>query len=299
MLGIVSLLFGTLVLSVNLVTEYIALNGETPLTELPSWNSALHRTGLTTGYAEFSHFLSWGAYLEDQFSRIGGMIYPYYLLNQEFFVQNHWSLPDLSVLGIIAFASCLIGLIFARHKILLATLLVSGFCWALPMRHHAAFHNYESIFYVGIPMVFFAFCTLGLLWTCSLFKNRMMIVACRFFTTVFAVFIFVLSSFHMSQAGNAEEIIFRKKLSDDFDVVRKIMKNRTILIREEVYEKLYLGGPRNIISYYLAENVIIGERERGFWDHADFELKTDHEQISDALLTPGNELVFLYDKGHS
>ena len=296
MLGIVSLLFGTLVLSVNLVTEYIALNGETPLTKLPSWSSALLRTGLTTGYAEFSHLLSWGTYLDDQFSRIGGMVYPYYLLNQEFFVQNHWSLPDLSVLGIIAFVSCLIGLIFVHHKILLAILLVSGFCWALPMRHHAAFHNYESIFYIGISMVFFAFCTLGLLWTCSLFKNRMVIVACRFFTTIFTIFIFILSSFHMSQAGNAEETIVRKKLSGDFDVVREIMKNSTILIRQEVYEKFYLGGPRNIISYYLAGNVIIRERERDFWDHAKFLLKAEHEQSSDALLTPRNELVFLYDK---
>ena len=123
-----------------------------------------------------------------------------------------------------------------------------------------------------------------------------MIMLCHFFTTIFAVSVFVLSSFHMSRAGNVEEIIFHKKLSDDFDVVRKIMKNRTVLIRQEVYEEFYLAGPRNIISYHLAGNVIIGERERDFWDHAEFVLKTEHEQISEALLTPGNELVFLYDK---
>ena len=303
-LGAVSLLFGTSVLAFNFITEYIALNGETPLTQLSTWNSMLRRTGQTTTYSEFSHALSWGPYLKEQFSRIGGMVYPYYLLNQVFSVQNHWSVPNLSVLGIVVFASCLIGLIFARHKILLATLLASGFFWMLPMRHNAHFHDFESIFYIGIPLVFFAFCALGFLWTCKLFDNRTVIVPGRFFSTIFAVFVFVLSSSHMSRAGySVEESIFHEKLSDDFNVVRKIMKNRTVVVRQELHDELrnhsYLfdtGITSAIVPYYLSGNAILGEGERDFWDRAEFLLKSEHEKTSKALLTPENEFVFLYDK---
>ena len=51
-----------------------------------------------------------------------------------------------------------------------------------------------------------------------------------------------------------------------------------------------------IIPYYLAGNVILDERERDFGDRADFMLKSKHERMSKALLTPENEFVFLYDK---
>ena len=71
-LGIVALLFGTTVLSVNFANEYVALNGERGLTELPSVRSMLMRTGL-------SHEpRGWPAVLKSQFYRIGRMSLPYF-----------------------------------------------------------------------------------------------------------------------------------------------------------------------------------------------------------------------------
>ena len=301
-LGAVSLLFGTSVLAFNFIMEYIALNGETPLTQLPSWKAMLYRTGLNSH--GLLHLHSWSPFLEQQFSQIGGMVYPYYLLQQVFDVQNHWSMPDLFVLGIIASVTCLIGLVFSHHKILLASLLASGFCWALPMHQTAALHNFESMFYIGIPLIFFTFCALGFLWICKLFDNRIVVVFSRFFSTICSVFVFVFSTLYMSQVGyGVEERRFHEKLSDDFNAVRKIMKSGIVLVRRKFHEDLHSHGTmldpdivQFIIPYYLAGNVILDERERDFWDRADFMLKSKHERMSKALLTPENEFVFLYDK---
>lgn len=314
-LGVVSLLFGMLVLGFNLATEYIALNGEFSLTRLPTWFSVLRRIGQTEEYIQFSHLLSWYPYLKDQFSRIGGMVFPYYLLNQIFSTSNHWSVPNLSVLGIIVFGSSLIGLIFAHHKILWATLLVFVFCWMLPFRHHAYDHDYESIFYVGISMVFFTFCILGFLWICSLFREHIVTVV-RFLSVSFAVFVFVLSVFTMSRSGySVEHSIFHKKLTDDFEVIRKITNNRTIFIQQEVYNELHKHSylfdihiSVSVIPYYLAGNVILNcakimlrvqsciRQGDDNWDHVEFLLKSEREITSKALLTPENDFVFLYDK---
>ena len=309
-LGVVSLLFGMSVLASNFVMEYIALNGERSLTQLPSWDSMLRRTGQsTTGFSEFSHILSWGAFLKQQFSWIGAMVYPYYLLDQVFVVQNPWSIPDLSVLGIIAFVACLIGLIFTRHRILSATLLVSGFFWTLPVRHSAAFHDFESMYYIGIPLILFSFGASGLLWTCRLFNNQVIVRLNRIFLAITSFLAFVFSSFYMNQAGyvgySHEASEFHEKLVDDFDTIRKITKQSTVVIPQNLHENLqdimtdsdgYVYVSPHMISYYLSGNVILDESKQKFWDLSDFILKPKHEEASSALITPENELVFLYDQ---
>ena len=316
-LGVVTLLFSMLVLGFNLATEYMAWNGEKSLTELPTWSSMLRRTGQTDAYSE----ILWYPYLKDQFSRIGGMVYPYYLLNQKINVQNHWSLPDLSLLGFVVFGSCLIGLFFTRHKILLATLLMFGFYWSIPFRYSVNVHSFESIFYIGIPIVFFTFCLLGLLRICGLFQNRRMITAIRFFSIASVVFIFVLSVSDMSRVRyDTESSVYRKKMQDDLDVIRKMLKNRTVLVREEIYDDLQRHDPLmnklinfDIIFFYLSGNVILDyaknddysvggvfqscNRLKDIWeDHAEFVLSSKLEENSKNLLTPKNDFIFLYDK---
>lgn len=54
------------------------------------------------------------------------------------------------------FVACLIGLTRGRSIMLLIPLVISGFCWSIPMRHDTAFHDYWVLLYIGIPLVFFS-----------------------------------------------------------------------------------------------------------------------------------------------
>ena len=72
-LGVVAVLFGSVVLGTNVAREHAALGGETPLAELPSVQSALYRTSVVSRGGAFN----WPGFAEQQFSRIGLASVPY------------------------------------------------------------------------------------------------------------------------------------------------------------------------------------------------------------------------------
>ena len=78
---------------------------------------------------------------------------------------------------------------------LLATLAILGFCWALPLRNSVAFHDFETVFYVGIPLVFFR---LDYVVTCANCPSRQSIAA----VAVAALLLFVLSAAEMARIGH-------------------------------------------------------------------------------------------------
>ena len=195
-LGVVALLFGTAVLSVNFANEYIALNGETGLTELPSVRSMLMRTGQTENFnPQYPRWMDWPSILKSQFYRIGRMSLPYFFAGR---VTGQFDFRDPVPLGwqdaiggILVSGTCLIGLAFVRPTLPWATLVLSGFCWALPMRQFTAtpFHDFESLFYIGLPLLLFS---LVLLFIHRLSGRRLCVVVGL---SVAALPVFVLSSF--------------------------------------------------------------------------------------------------------
>ena len=81
LLGMVALGLGLSILTFNFTMEYVALDGETPLTELPSFESMLRRTGQNPHFNErHASIQSWRPFLEVQFRRILRMFIPYPLL---------------------------------------------------------------------------------------------------------------------------------------------------------------------------------------------------------------------------
>ena len=149
-LGVITLAFGLAVLSFNLGNEYRALDGEVPLTELPTVKSMTKRLGASDRFNErYAEALDWGNFLEAQLYHIARATLPFSISP----LGNN----TLSVIiGALASSVVVLGLLVARHKMLLTTLVSSGFCWALPMRHNVAFHDYEAVFYIGVPLALFS-----------------------------------------------------------------------------------------------------------------------------------------------
>ena len=173
-LGIAAALFGLAVLTFNLANEYTAHHGNVPLRQLPSAQSILKRIGQDPQYnAAQIDALEWRRFLPGQFRRIGRMTLPYALTAHTnglhgFHPPGKIPLPYLPI-GLAALAACLAGLLLTpRHRLLLTTLALSGIAWAILVRHNTAVHNYESVFYIGIPLTLFTL----ILWQTQQQRSR-------------------------------------------------------------------------------------------------------------------------------
>ena len=231
--------------------------------------------------------VAWPRFLRYQFHRLGGTSLPFILspyIDTISVKPTPGSMTD-TVTGIGISCVCLVGLMFVRQKILWATLALSGFCWALPMRYSSTFSEHDSVFYVGIPLVFYSLALLGVR---RLSDGRLVVGLC-----VVALLIFVLSSFKMARVGHdAEAAKLQKETMSDFDVIRRLTTGKVVFFSPKKFDggSLY-GTPR----YYLAGSVILFPDDRPNFTFADFVVLPER-QTSPALLTPDNTRFFLYDR---
>ena len=282
-LGVVTLLFGMAALSFNLGNEYWALDGEVPLTELPTVKSMTYRLGTDDEFNElYAEALEWENFLENQCYRIARATLPFYISP----FDNTDIYEDKDYLGVIigALASSVVvlGLLVARHKMLLATLALSGLCWALPMRHNTAFHDFEGVFYIGVPLVLFS---MGLSRLPRLFGDRLLVGL-----SAAALLVFVLSSFQMGRVGHdprASE--FQEAVVADFEHIRTIAEaGQSVFV--PVSSRWFAGG-WGTVNYYLSGRVI----GRSWRDSFAYDFFLSRQRVAvPTLLTPDNRHVFLY-----
>ena len=309
LLGIVALGFGLAILTFNFAMEYIALDGQTPLTELPSFQSMLNRTSVNQGAVRASW--PWGAFFEVQFLRIFLMFVPYGLIGSGGILESPpWQtqfqgvlIPAANinaitviewlskfqgvVLGVGLSGACLIGLMFTRQRMLFATLASFGFFWALPMRQTTVLHGFESMYYVGLPMVFFS---LALLWLRGLARGRLIP-----YLAAGSALLFAVSGFQMSRvAHGAESARFAQEAEQDMIVIRELTEETgvvTVLPLDGLSPtESGFGWESYKMVYYLNRSFL------RFEDRSEQGFSLMRERIdTDALLTPQNRQFFLYD----
>ena len=289
-LGAIALFFGVSLLTFNFTNEYLALDREIPLTEIPSLQSIMYRTGLAPNTRESSpRWLQWRDYGERQFHRVGVMSLPYafspsYVDND---LREARLLPFI-ILGIAVSLASLIGLLFIRrYKMLLAALIVSGFCWALPMRYATGYpyHQFEALYYVGVTLGLFS---LVLLCLRRLSGERLIAAL-----SIAAALIFALSALRMAQLDNPSQITeLHQAARADFEVIHSMTGGKTILINAlpKFHERI-----KNIYYYYLSDRVIInGYENAAFTPRLPDFILTGSRADGLASLTPQNRVLFLY-----
>ena len=160
LLGALALLFGVGVLGYNLLQEHAGLEDPLPVADLPSAKSI---AGRIWAWRSDDPQLAWPTFLEWQLHRVGTMVLPFGLATGLDFNEIQWrasGAPSLCWLGLVGTVGCLAGLALLnrRHRAILATLALSGFCWALLVRGNTFDddHQFEAMFYVGVPLVLFA-----------------------------------------------------------------------------------------------------------------------------------------------
>lgn len=295
-LGVVTLALGALIFAYNIGNEYYALNiremRHLDIADLPSLRSILYRTGLSQEVASGKSLdLS---FFEGQFARIGLMSVPFiwsgFLLG---YSAENWALIETQnfYLGILVVGVCVIGVFKMRQRLLSMTALVFGFCWAIPMYRNTLQHEYDSIFYIGIPLVFY---TLLLLFLKECLGEGFVPLI-----SVVSLLIFLLSSYRMGNTDRNERAVeFHKSMVEDFNAIRDFTKGKNVWlpIRNNAEEIIEFIGARYGFHYYLSESNIIFTRsscDRRL-DKVDYMIRTGRDDVP-GLLTPNNRMAFLYD----
>ena len=299
----------------NIANEYLAMNRDVPLTRLPTVRSYIGRLGFEDQiFVTHAIKLAWGPYLQGQVSRIGGMSTPYFV-DQRRKGQpwpGPWEIPGLpfvlqgpgdtghppvqraalalsGLAGAFVIAASAAGLFFMRHKLLIATLLLAGWCWVIPLRTSAGTHEFEALFHIGAPLVFFAF---GLLLVRWLVRREWVIGV----LSVAALVVFILSSFEMSRVGHgAEEARFQEAMVQDFEVIRSLTPGEDVLALFRSMKSLAaFGGAPHAVSHYLAQRSRSLRYEQTALGAGGVTIMRERIDTP-ALLTPENREMFLYD----
>lgn len=314
-LGIIVVGFSLLVLVSNIASQYYHHNIEndfnTELSDLPVLQSATRRLGGTASSTFTYERVEWLPFLGDEFVKIGLMSIPFALPGYSS-VPSWWEgsgitgvseLQNLSI-GIVVVGICVIGGIFARYRLLTMTAVISGFCWAIPLRYNVIFHHWESLYYVGLPLVFFA-----IVFTFVRKLSNELFIG---LSSVITVLIFGFSNFQMSSVRDDSGLSadLHRTLVEDFNVMRPLIEESSVLIPAgnsgEDFEKNFTGVPGGGLLYYLSGGILVFndpwcnvanidyEYNVDFVpDEVDFVIQTRRDMPG--LLTPNNQMVYLYD----
>ena len=286
--GAATALWSLLLLGFNFVSEYLALGGEVPLADLPSFRALLYRTGVDdTVLSSSSVYLEWNAYLREQLFRIAVAAAPFALLQALDLDTMLWPRdPRIVAAGAVLLGASLAGPIFLPQRTPAAALMLSGWVWALAFRAEAATHDFEALFYVGVPLLLFASLLLGLRrlpWRTATLPGLAVVAAAAF----------VLSAAQMGRVGHdAEAAAFQRDVAADFRTIRGIATGRSVVVGE-IDEAL---SAYRIRDYYLTGSFIqdglVGSEEswRGS-SRYDFAVLQGDLGVS---ATPGNRRLFLY-----
>ena len=311
--GGIALAFACVVLGWNFTNEHRALDGGRAFTGLPSFNSMLRNAGV--GEAKDrpgARPFGWGEFVGDQFRRIGVMSLPYGLRA----ATGHGyggaagrspgggaSGPrqpaagalaaTVTMLGVGVFLVAVVALKWMRWRALTASLLVSGFCWALPVRHQAFLHDFIALFHIGVPLVFLVAALTVL--------RRWLGEGVHKGSAVVAAVVFVWSAAEMGRAGEpAAAAGLRTGMLADFEAIRRQTAGAKVFAAHRVMAGEFASSPydmAHLVAFHLPGSVLA----LAHWGRAAAPAAADFVVVpwrlpGAASLTPGNRWAFLYER---
>ena len=239
--------------------------------------------------------MEWDNLAKRQLYRAGGASVPYAAAVAFGYEFRAFEPIDVDVAptvwGLATTGAALASLALARRqsRLLMATAILFGFCWAIPMRQYTAeqIENSEAIFYVWLALALFSAALLGVR---RLLGERPTIAAAAIAAPIFA-----LSVFYAGQATEgAREAERQRAEMADFDAILEMTRGKTV----SAFPISPLGF--NLREYYLAEYSLAGSYRKGAGEGtcepaaADFLISRYRMEIPN-LLTPDNRFFFLYE----
>ena len=187
-----------------------------------------------------------------------------------------WPTPAVSLtFGILALLLAVVVAIKSPFPCLAWTAITSGFIWALPLKHFVAFHEFQSIYFVGIPLLLYG-TLFGLL-------DRRLPAFVKIGTTA-ALLIFCTGSLHVTRnkvltSGKA------RALTEDFRCIANLIpEGDPYCVTGSVPELL---NPSHGTEFYLKGRIVTLPHDATYL--------IDHKQNRfGETLTPNNRYSFLF-----
>ena len=284
-LAVVSVTWGGVLLSFNLVNEYLALDGEKAWRDLPTVQSLLIRTGVDPLLnEEHREALNIQAFTLENMYRIGGTSVPFSLpgfsnrlgVSKDSMLGTHGIVLGISFLSLATFV-----MFFTSAKILIVPLIAMGFVWSFPFRHQSAFHDTESIFYIGIPLVVFS--------ALFMYIQRVLNTRVSALLSLISLLILCFSIAQISPIGyDDSDKIQQKFLFEDIKKVRERANGKILFIPNYlINERFSSGWP---IGFFFPDSIISSGGDNRSSDY----VLSGEKLPGSATLIPDTISIFLY-----
>jgi len=171
-----------------------------------------------------------------------------------------------------------IGMMIRRQRlekrIIYLIIVLSGIAWLFPLRNLAAFHDYTTMYYIGIPLVFFL----------SIFaflnpSRRITYALVIIGLAVYVSAIIQLKDWHEERAGKANAYTY-----DFMQILEKIDgTGNNVYVAERIPYGPFPAG------FYLGEQYLSSQK------NADYVVSRNRKSLPNNL-TPDNKIIFLFKK---
>ena len=276
-LGLFTLIFGSVVLYAQLMNESKMTNQ--PLSKTNTVSSMKTRMGVNSEFdKKYANVLTFNKTVSMQFQRVMIMSTPTYI-HQHFkkHIDSYFIL--LTLLFIMSTLVQYKG--YKNEYNILIIFALSGFVWGFGMNHFTAFHDFQSIYYIGVPILIY-----GSIFSFiyNKFKqNNIALIILLFLsmlTFVNATYVFNLSKDQLSNRTNF--------ITKDMQVIKdKVGEKNKICADGNVHK---ICGGQHACAFYLSGSYL----QRSF-DQAgcDFVI-SNNRKYNNRPLTQRNKGIFLF-----
>ena len=316
--GGLSFVFAVLVLSLNFFleyrTEHLHPGGERTFANLPSVTSALDRTGLADGHG-LRNIETASKIARRAVARVGEGSIPVAFFDTGA-NRVRGEVPNIPLsaraTGFVVLFVAGAGLFFVRHGIVAASFVLSGFVWGAIAPFNLV-HHFESMFYIPVSIVFYFLIArlarraidtrftsvLCFMWAAAIFgasNVRMSGIAEATLPAGGGAAAEALRSF----GGGRGAAAVQKAVVRDFDAVRAIMPRDAkalVMTGTHSVHVIEFSGARSALYFYLS-GYVVNHLNQTFGDEAGYRpdfVVSRRRFDSPFLLTPENDVVFLYD----
>ena len=264
---VLGIVWGAALLSYNIVIEAKTRNVSIMQTSIV--DSASRRLSFNQDFnQEYENIINWPNFIKTEVNRIIQWTYPVNRVNLGF-----WGNALLLVVMFVIMGS-IIRKQSLKIRMLFLILMLSGFVWLIPLRNLTAFHDYTTMFYIGIPLVFFV-SVIFLLKPSREASYYMAIIGMLLYLSA----IIQVKDLHESIAGNANQYTYDfMRIEEAIDGV-----GNNVYLADKVPYGPYAP------YFYLSDQYLAPE------DLADYVITSNPNYSSDNL-TPNNGDLFLFKK---
>jgi hypothetical protein len=264
---ILGIIWGASLLSYNIVVE--ANKRDIPILQTSILDSAQRRLSLSPEFNQANEgIINWQDFTISEINRIIQWSYPVNRVNFDF-------LGNTLLLGVMFLVT---GFFIRKQtlekRIIYLLIILFGFAWLFPLRNLAAFHDYTTMYYIGIPLVFYL-----AVFTFFTSSPKISFALLAIATVIYLSAIIQVKHLHESIAGNANLYTY-----DFMQIDAQILgQGNNVYLKNDVpyapyapvfYLKDQFVSPLEVADYVISNNRTYGPDN----------------------LTPHNHIMFLFKK---